>query len=47
MAWGEAKVWLQGQAHERLYGGLLREAFQELGSAIGTPHKTHKFRAVH
>ena len=26
MAWGEAKVWLQGQAHERLYGGLLREA---------------------
>ena len=26
MAWGEAKVWLQGQTHERLYGGLLREA---------------------
>ena len=26
MAWGEAKVWLQGRSHERLYEGLLREA---------------------
>ena len=26
MAWGEAKVWLQGEAHEQLYGDLLRHA---------------------
>ena len=26
MAWGEAKVWLQGRSNERLYGGLLQDA---------------------
>ena len=26
MAWGESKVWMQGRAQERLYGGLLEAA---------------------
>ena len=26
MAWGEAKAWMRGSAHERLYGSLLKEA---------------------
>ena len=41
MAWGEAKVWLQGQAHERLYGGLLREA------AEAPAHNAKRAKVVH